>query len=126
MEAKMPNLQVPEEARSFAEKSVEEARTAFHGFLAAAQKAADAADGSGQTVRANSQEMTRKGLNCAERNMSAAFDHAKRLVRAKDSQEAFLIQTEFVKSQFFALQAQTRDFVAGVEEATTQPVGKKA
>ena len=43
--SEMPNFQVPEEMRDFAEKSVEQARKAFDGFLGAAHKAIDSVEG---------------------------------------------------------------------------------
>ena len=35
-----------------------------------------------------------------EQNMKAAFEHARRLVHAKDLEEAMRIQSEFLRSQF--------------------------
>src|SRR5689334_15263346 len=104
MDPKMPNFQVPEEMRDFAEKSVDQARKAFDGFLGAAKKAVDSMDGSSHVVAASTKDLTQRALGYADQNLKAAFDHAQRLVRAKDIQEAMQIQTEFVKNQFAAIQ----------------------
>jgi len=107
--------EVPAEMRDLAEKSVEQARKAFDGFLGAAHKAIDSVEG--QAVRFNTGDMSRKALSYADQNMKAAFDHAQRLVRAKDVQEAMQIQTEFVKAQFAAIQEQMKDLGSGVRQA---------
>ena len=115
MDPKMPNFQVPEEMRDFAEKSVEQARKAFDGFLGAAHKAIDSMEG--MTVRSSATDVTRRTLSYADQNMKAAFDHAQRLVRAKDVQEAMQIQTEFVKNQFAAIQEQMKEIGSGMRQA---------
>ncbi|MBE7248734.1 MAG: phasin family protein, partial [Actinomycetospora chiangmaiensis] len=43
---------------------------------------------------------------------NATFDFAQKLVRTKDLREAFELQSEFVRSQFAALQAQAKDYGA--------------
>ena len=105
-----PNYEIPTEMRDFAEKSVEQARKAFDGFLGAAQRTVDTLENSATSVQANTTDITRKTFAYAEQNISAAFEHAQRLVRAKDVQEAMQLQAEFVRNQFAALQEQMREF----------------
>lgn len=112
-----PNFEVPTEMRDFAEKSVEQARKAIDGFMGAAQKTVDTFEGSATTVQSSAKDMTRKTFAYAEQNISAAFEHAQRLVRAKDVQEAMQLQSEFVRSQFAALQDQMREFGALAQSA---------
>ena len=45
-------------------------------------------------------EVSKQALSFAEQNMKASFDHARKLVRAADLQEAMQNQSEFLKSQF--------------------------
>jgi phasin len=54
-------------------------------------------------------EMSKKVLAFTETNMKAAFDHARKLVHAKDMQEAIQIQTEFLKSQYAAATEQLKE-----------------
>ena len=117
-----PNYEIPAEMRDFAEKSVEQARKAVDSFLSAARRTVDTFEGSANTVQASAKDMTHKTLNYAEQNLSAAFDHAKRLVRAKDVQEAVQLQSEFVRSQFAALQAQMKEFGSMAQSAISQGV----
>ena len=106
------NYEIPAEMRDFAEKSVEQARKAIDGFMGAAQRTVDTFEGSANTVQANTKDMTRKTFAYAEQNISAAFDLAQKMVRAKDMQEAMQVQAEYVRQQFESMQAQMREFGA--------------
>jgi phasin family protein len=48
-------------------------------------------------------------MRVAERNMTASFDFAQRLMRAKDPQELAALHTEYVKSQVAALTEQAKE-----------------
>lgn len=104
-----PNFEIPTEMRDFAEKSVDQARKAFDGFIGAAQKAADQVQGSAEAARASAQDATTKAIKQAEANVAAAFDLAQKLVRSKDVSEVIAHQTEFVKSQLATFQDQLKD-----------------
>ncbi|MEN9754840.1 MAG: hypothetical protein RLZ07_1222 [Pseudomonadota bacterium] len=115
MSKSTPSYEIPTEMRDFAEKSVEQARKAFDGFLGAAQKAVSAADSQTINAQANSRDLAEKAIGYAEKNIAAAFDLAERLVHAKDVQDVVHIQTEFVKSQFATLQSQMTEFGSAVQ-----------
>ena len=115
-----PNYEIPTEMRDFAEKSVEQARKAIDGFMSAAQKTVDTFEGSTNTLQATATDATRKTFSYAEQNLSAAFDLAQRMVRAKDMQEAMQIQAEFVRSQFQAMQTQMKEFGSMAQSAMQQ------
>jgi phasin len=120
-----PNYEIPPEMRDFAEKSVEQARKAIDGFMGAAQRTVDTLEGSADTVQASAKDMTRKTFAYAEQNIAAAFDLAQRMVRAKDMQEAMRVQSEFVRSQFEAMQAQMKELGSIAQTAVKQPPPKK-
>jgi phasin len=120
-----PSYEIPAEMRDFAEKSVEQARKAFDGFIGAAQKTVDTFEGSADTVQASAKDVTRKSFSYAEQNVAAAFDLAQKLVRAKDVQEAMRYQAEFVRSQFEAMQSQMKEFGSMAQGAVKQPGSKK-
>jgi phasin len=119
------NYEIPPEMRDFAEKSVEQARKAIDGFMSAAQKTADTFEGSANTVQASAKDAARKTFSYTEQNLSAAFDLAQRMVRAKDMQEAMQIQAEFVRTQFESMQAQMKEFGSMAQSAMKQPGTKK-
>jgi phasin len=121
--------EIPPEMRDFAEKSVEQARKAIDGFMSAAQKTVDTFEGSTNTLQATATDATRKTFSYAEQNLSAAFDLAQKMVRAKDPQEAMQIQAEFVRSQFQAMQTQMKEFgsmaQSAMQQGSKQPGSKK-
>jgi phasin len=98
------SIQIPEELRDFAEKSVDQAQKVFENMIEAAQKALDA--GKSQPLAAPVVDSIRSSLDFTDKNMKAAFDHTKKMMRAKDMPEAMQLQMEFVKSQFTAFQGQ--------------------
>lgn len=110
MTDKTPNFEVPAEMREFAERSIEQARKAMDGFVSAAMKAADTFEGSSSTAGFSMKDMRHKTFSYAEQNLKAAFDHAQKLVKAKDPAEAMKLQAEFMQSQFAAMQKQMADF----------------
>lgn len=109
MSFNLPKFEIPNDMRDFAEKSVEQAKKAFDGFLGAAHKAVDTFHGQANTGQASAADFTRKAIAQAESNVNAAFEHASKLVRAKDPQEVMQLQQEFLKAQFTQMQAQMKD-----------------
>src|SRR5262245_8870959 len=79
---------VPPEMRAFAEKSVEQARQAFDGFISAAHQAMSAFEGQAETARKGAKDVTEKAMTFAERNITSAFEFAQELMRARDIQDA--------------------------------------
>jgi phasin len=88
-----PKLEVPAELRDLAEKTIDQAEKAFGMFFDAAAKSMASMPSPGT-------EVSKQALNFTEQNMKAAFEHARKLVHAKDLQEALRIQSEFLRSQF--------------------------
>jgi phasin len=109
------NYEVPVELRDFAEKSVEQAKKAVDGFLGAASKAVSAVESQANVVQSNSKEVVTKTIGFAEQNLAAAFDLATKIVRAKDIQEVVQHQSEYLKQQAAALQAQMQELGTHVQ-----------
>lgn len=112
-----PPYEIPAEMRDFAERSVEQARKAFEGFMGAAQKAARTVDSTTQAVQAQAKDMGVKAVSYAEQNVNAAFEHAQKLTRAKDVQEVMALQAEFVRVQMANIQSQAKEFGALLQTA---------
>ncbi len=125
MTGKQP-YEVPAEMRDFAEKSVEQARKAFDGFIGAASKAVDSAHGSAESARLNAQDATRKAMSYAETNIAAAFDLAQKVVKSKDLAEVMQHQSAFMTAQMAALQTQLKDMGEAAQTAATQAAGEVA
>lgn len=126
---KLPGIDVPAEVRELADKSVEQARTAVNGFMGAAHKAVDQMHGSAESARVNAQETSKKALGYAEQNLSAAFDLAQKMMRAKDPMELMTLQAEFAKAQLAQFQQQITEVSQVAQKAasaTAQEMQKAA
>ena len=104
-----PSYEVPSDMRDLAEKSVDQARRAFDGFMTAAQKAAGQADTSAASMTTNAKSLGSKAMGFAESNVRSAFDLAQKLVRAKDLQEVLTLQSDYAKSQMSTIQEQAKE-----------------
>jgi phasin len=109
---------VPNDLRDFAERSVEQARKAFEGFLAVAQRTAGAA-GDNAAVPGGAKTVAAHVLTYTEQNVNAAFDLANKLVRAKDPQEVFALQSDYLKTQLAALQTQAKELGSVFQKSVT-------
>ncbi len=112
-------FEVPNELRDFAERSVEEARKAFEGFVSMAQKTAGAADHAASHAQVGAKSVGSQMLGYAEQNVNAAFDLVHKLVKTKDPQEALAIQSAFLQSQLNALQSQAKELGAAIQKTAT-------
>jgi phasin len=110
-------FEIPNEIRSFAEKSVEQARQAFDGFISAAQHAVNAFEGQAETARKGAKDVTQMAMTFAEQNIANSFDLAQQLVRAKDVQEVMRLQSDFIKTQMQALTEQAKELGERTSEA---------
>ncbi len=118
---KMSNspFEVPNELRDFAERSVDQARKAFEGFLAVAQRAGGVAGDATNTSQSGAKSVSAHVLACTEQNVNAAFDLAQKLVKAKDPQEALALQSEYMRSQLAALQNQAKELGSILQKSVT-------
>ena len=113
----MPSYEIPTELRDFAERSVDQARKAFEGFVNVAHKTIGAVDTAAAGAQENVKSVGNQVLGYAEHNVNAAFDLAHKLVQAKDPQEALTIQNDYLKSQMAALQEQAKAIGALIQKA---------
>jgi phasin len=113
----LKSFEVPNEMRELAEKSVEQARTAFDKFLDAARRTTSTASNAAEVTRTTVGGMTSQGFEFAEQNVNAALDFAKPLVRAKDAQEAMQLQADFVRKQFSTMQSQAKEMSGAEQDA---------
>ena len=100
---------IPNELRSFAEQSVEQARKAFEGFAQAASQAVGQIHGQAQAAHSGASEIAQKSMNYAEKNMTATFDFAQKLMHAKDAAEIMGLQSEYLGRQMQTLSAQIQE-----------------
>ena len=102
-------FQIPQDMRAFAEKSIDQAKQAFDGFISAAQQAVSAFEGHAETARKEARNVTGKAMSFAEQNVTKSFELAQQLVRATDVQEVLRLQADFIRTQIQALSEQARE-----------------
>ena len=102
-------FEIPPEMRAIAERSVEQARQAFEGFISAAQRAMSAFEGQAESARQGAKDVTEKAMTFAERNITGSFDFAQRLVQAKDVEEVMKLQANYIKTQMQVLADQAKE-----------------
>ena len=112
-------FEVPNEVREFAERSVEQARQAFETFLEVTQRAAGIAGGAAKAPQDGAKSVSAHVLACTEQNVNAAFDLAQKLIKVKDPQEAFALQSEYVKAQLETLQTQAKELGVVLQKSLT-------
>jgi phasin len=121
MAAQEQRFEIPSEMRAFAERSVEQAKQAFDGFISAAHQAVSTMEGQAETARKGASQVTEKAMNFAEQNVARSFEFAQQLVRAKDVQEVMKLQAEYVRTQLQVFTEQARELgeTAGKAAANT-------
>ena len=105
---RVPGLDVPPEMRAFAEKSVEQAKTAFDNYMSQATKAMGAVESQADATTSGVRDVGRQALGFAEENVAAAFAFAEKLVRARDPQEIMQLHSEFAKETMQKLGEQSK------------------
>ena len=102
-------FEIPAEMRAFAEKSVEQAKQAFDGFISAAKHAVNTAESQAVTARTGAKEIGDLAIGFTQKNVASSFEFAERLVRAKDAEELTALHSDYVKSQIAALTEQAKE-----------------
>lgn len=109
-------FEIPPDMRVFAEKSVEQAKQAFDGFVTAASRAVSALEGQTETARLGAKDVAEKAMSFAQKNVAGSFEFMQKLVQAKDFQEVLRLQADYVKTQMQVLAEQAKE----LGESTTQ------
>src|SRR5262245_59662722 len=102
-------FEIPPEMRAFAEKSVEQARQAFDGFISAAHNTVATFEGQAETACKSAKDVTDKAIGLCQQNVASSFELVHQLMRAKDVQEVLKLQSDYVQRQMQALTDQARE-----------------
>lgn len=114
-------FQIPPEMRAFAEKSVEQARQAFDGFMSAAHRTVSTLEEQTTAARNGVRDVRAKAIGFAEQNIASSFDFAQKLVRAKDVKEMLELQGSYVKAQMQVLAQQARELGEASTKVGSEP-----
>ena len=115
------NFEIPPEMRALAERSFEQARQAFEGFITAAQHTVSTFQGQAETARKGAHDVGTKAMEFAQQNVASSFEFAQQLVQAKDVQEMLELQTAYIRKQMQALADQAKELAQAAGAA-----GKKS
>ena len=116
MDPKM-TMEVPENVRQFAEQSVDRAEKAVSSFM-------DAASRSVAVVPGPMTDLAKQALAISEKNLKASFEHARKLMHAKDISEVMQLQSEFQRNQFGAATEQFKQMTGGATSGANDDKGK--
>ena len=103
------HFEIPQQVRSMADASFDQARKAFEKFVAGAQATAGTIEERGATVRAGARDISAKAMSYAEKNVQASLDYAQALLHAKDLTEVMRLHSEYVRAQMRALAEQASE-----------------
>lgn len=116
-------FEIPESMREMAEKGVEQAKQAYDQLMDANKKSQAMLAQSSDAVGGSAKEFQSKAVQIAETNLKSGFDLADKLVKAKDLQEAFEIQSSYARQQMsaYSKQAQELSELLAKAAAKTKP-----
>ena len=109
MDAKL-KMDVPPQVREFAHKSVDQAERAISSFM-------DSANKSVAMVPGPMTDVAKQALAVTENNLKASFEHARKLMQAKDIGEVMQLQSDFLRNQFGVATDQLKGMTRGVASA---------
>lgn len=114
-------FEIPQQMRDLAEKSVEQARSAFEQVLDATQKAVATAADSPFALGEGASDLTRQSLAYLEENIAASFALAQKLVQARTLEEVTALQQEFLERQMKTAAEQARALGGMASRAAAAP-----
>ena len=103
-------MEVPAQVREFAEKSVDQAEKAISSFM-------DSASKSVAMIPGPMTDVAKQAFAITEANLKASFEHARKLMHAKDINEVMQLQSDFLRNQFGAATEQLKQMTGGVVTA---------
>jgi phasin len=115
-------LKISSELRNIAVKSIDQARTAFGGFVEAAQNVASGADRATVELHSDVKALGSKAIGYGEQNVKSALDLAQKLAESTTPEEALKHQSEYLKTQIAVMQEQAKDLGSSLK-ATAEGLG---
>ena len=97
------SMQIPEQVKEMVEKAIEQAEQNVYRLIEVAEKSAS-------IIPNPTADFSKKLLSMGAQNMSAAFDHARDLLRCSDFQEAAKLQAQFLNAQLETASRQLKEF----------------
>ena len=102
-------FEIPDQMREMADQSVEQARKAFDEYMSAMRKTVGNVEETAKTMKAGADDFGRTAMEYTEEHVSAAFDLAQKMLRARDPKEVMDLQSDYLRKQMEALGEQVRE-----------------
>jgi phasin len=121
----MPKMEVPGAFREMAEKGIAQAKENYEKMKAAAEEATDMLEDTYSNCTKGYSSYSLKLIENARANTDAAFDLMTELVTAKSYAEVVELSSSFMRKQFEALTAQSKELAehaTKVAAETTEPL----
>lgn len=116
----MPNIEVPEMVREFAEKSVQQAKDAYARIKSAAEETTDVLEDTYTSATKGATEFNLKALEALRVNVNASFDYARELMGSKTLADAVELSASHMRKQFEQLSAQAKTLSALAQKVATE------
>ena len=99
---------IPQQMRTMAETSIDQARRTFESFMDAAQGALSQMERQASSFSTNARDANSRAVEFAEANVRSAFELAQRMVSARTPAEMMEHQRAYIAEQMARLQEQSR------------------
>ncbi len=116
----MPNIEVPEMVREFAEKSVQQAKDAYARIKSAAEETTDVLEDTYTSASKGATEFNLKALEALRVNVNASFDYARELMGSKTLADAVELSASHMRKQFEQLSAQAKTLSTLAQKVATE------
>ena len=116
----LPNFEVPELFRSFAEQGMTQTREAYARLKSATEEATDILEESIETTREGVREAQLKAVEMVKSNTDAAFDLFRQLLTTTSVADAVQLQTAFARERFEAMVDYSKDVQATITKVGTE------
>ena len=110
-------FEMPADVRVMAERSIGEAKKAFDQVMLVAKSNMGAVEDRGKAVQESLREIGATVAALTEQNMTSAFEHAEKLMKATDPQTLIQLQVDYIKNQMQSLTEQGRTLADAVSKA---------
>ena len=111
---------LPPEMQALAEQGVEQAKKTFDQLMAATRQAVSTIEGQTAAAQSAARELQQRTMSFAERNISASFEFAQKLARARTAEELAKVYADFVTEQMRALAGQARELANNAGKAAAR------
>jgi phasin len=118
-------FEIPNEMRSMAQASFDQARKALEKFVSTARQTASSFEERRDTVRAGAKDFNGKVIAHAEKNVQSSLNYAQSLLNAKDVGEVLRLHTAYVQEQMRSLAEQAAEMGQIVSRAAMEAANPK-